>query len=112
MERLELIQRMIDARRFSTYLEIDELGGGVFFPVKCFRKIAVDPQFRFNWKGKLGETIRNPYNLNASFYETRSDEFFAKDAPKVFAKRKLDIALVDGMHEFKYALNDVMNCLS
>jgi hypothetical protein len=112
MERLELIQKLIDSRGYSTYLEIGVLGGGVFFAVKCRRKIAVDPQFKFNWKGRLGETIRNPYNLNSDFHEITSDEFFAKEASGIFSKNKLDIALVDGMHEFRYALNDVNSCLS
>jgi hypothetical protein len=112
MERLDLIQRLIDTRGYSTYLEIGVLGGVVFFAVKCRRKIAVDPEFKLNWKGKLGEAVRNPYNLNSSFHEMKSDDFFEREASRIFLKSKLDIALVDGMHEFRYALNDVLNCLS
>ncbi len=111
MERQQVIQQLIDNRNYKTYLEIGVLGGYVFFGIKCSRKIAVDPEFRFNWRGRLGETIRNPYNINAKFFEATSDAFFEKDASSVFRQRKLEIALIDGMHEFDYVLNDVNNCL-
>jgi hypothetical protein len=83
----------------------------VFFPIRCKRKIAVDPEFRFNWKGRVGETIRNPSNINAKYFETTSDDFFENQSTGVFCKHPLDIALIDGMHEFDYVLNDVNNCL-
>lgn len=106
-----MIQKLIAVRDFKTYLEIGVLGGKVFFDVRCQKKIAVDPNFLFNWKGRLGETVKNLSNVNASFYEVKSNDFFTAHAPSVFASRKLDIALVDGMHEFDYALDDVLNCL-
>lgn len=112
MERHTVIQELIDVNSYKTYLEIGVLGGNVFFGIKCSRKIAVDPEFRFNWKGRLGETLRNPVNLKATYFETTSDEFFEKDAGDLFKKKKLDIALIDGMHEFDYVLNDVNNCLT
>ena len=111
MERLQLIQQLIDKRNYSSYLEIGVLGGNNFFPIKCAKKIAVDPQFKFNWKGRLGETLKNPSNIGALFFETTSDKFFEQNAWSLFKKRKLDIALVDGMHEFDFALRDVLNCL-
>lgn len=111
MERHTVIQKLIDNKNYKTYLEIGVLGGNVFFGVRCSKKIAVDPEFRFNWKGRLGETLRNPSNIKAEFFETTSDEFFEKEADSVFRKKKMDIALIDGMHEFDYVLNDVNNCL-
>jgi hypothetical protein len=74
------------------------------------KKVAVDPHFRFNWKGKAGEILRNHTNLRAQYFEQTSDDFFLNSASKVF-KKKLGICLVDGMHEFRYALNDVLNTL-
>lgn len=111
MDRQQLIQQLIDRRKYKTYLEIGVLGANNFFPIKCGKKIAVDPQFKFNWKGRLGEMLKNTSNINASFFETTSDLFFEQHAPKIFRNRKLDIALVDGMHEFDYALRDVLNSL-
>jgi len=111
MERLQLIQQLIDSRKFKSYLEIGVLGGNNFFPIKCSKKIAVDPDFRFNWRGRLGETLKNSSNIKASFFETTSDIFFEKHAPQLFREAKIDIALIDGMHEFEFALRDVLNCL-
>src|SRR6185436_832014 len=80
MERLEVIQQVIRKRNLKTYLEIGVLGGHVFFKVNCRRKIAVDPHFKFNWRGRLGETIRNPDNMTARDFETTSDAFFERHA--------------------------------
>ena len=111
MDRLEVIQRLIDKRNFSIYLEIGVSTGWVFFKIKCKKKIAVDPEFRFNWKGRLGETFKNIYNVSAVFFKKTSDEFFSQDAHDVLKTGKLDIVLIDGMHEFHHALNDVLNSL-
>jgi len=111
MERLELIQELIERRNFKTYLEIGVLGGYNFFKVKCRNKIAVDPHFRFNWKGKVGEILRNGANLRASYYEMKSDDFFSQHARKLFEKKPIDVALIDGMHELDFVLRDVDNIL-
>jgi len=111
MERSELIQTLIDRKKLRTYLEIGVSGGVVFFQIKCKKKIAVDPFFRFNWKGKLGEISRNITNWRNSYFEIKSDEFFSRLAPSFLRKKKIDICLIDGMHEFRYALNDVINTL-
>lgn len=111
MNRAQLIQNLIENRGYKTYMEIGVLGGNVFFPIKCQRKVAVDPVFQFNWKGKLGQLISNPINLNAQYFQMTSDDFFKKHGEQIFKKRKLDIALVDGMHEFKNALADTINCM-
>lgn len=111
MERKDLIQTLIDKRRFDTYLEIGVLGGYVFFDIRCKNKIAVDPHFKFNWKGRLGQMFRNFTNISARFFEVTSDQFFDKHASSVLKKGSLDIVLIDGMHEFKNVLNDVVNSL-
>ncbi len=111
MDRLELIQTLIDNRRFRSYLEIGVLGGSVFFNVRCARKAAVDPAFKFNWKGRLGESLKHWDNLTAGYFEVTSDEFFEKHATRVFRDQRLDVVLVDGMHEFEFALRDVLHSL-
>jgi hypothetical protein len=43
------------------------------------------------------------------FFTMGSDRFFAEEAPDLFSVRKIDVALVDGLHEFGQALRDVLN---
>ena len=55
--------------------------------------------------------LKNLSNLNARYYEMPSDEFFKQHAAGLFTQQAVDICLVDGMHEYHYALRDVENAL-
>jgi hypothetical protein len=93
------------------YLEIGVFNGGVFFRVKSTFKVAVDPEFAFDASRKIGKTIINPLNLFNHYFQKTSDDFFAKDAPALLGKNKVQLALIDGMHEYSFALRDVENTL-
>jgi len=110
-ERKQLVQDIINKKKFTTYLEIGVFAGGVFFPVKAKRKIAVDPEFTFGKFKRAKKILKNLDNLNARYYEMPSDDFFQEHAAGLFSKQPVDICLVDGMHEFHYALRDVENTL-
>ena len=112
MDRVKLIQSLMKQKGLKNYLELGVFNGHVFFRVKSTFKIAVDPEFKFDALRKIGKTIINPYNLFNKYYSKTSDDFFEQDAPGLFAKNKIDIALVDGMHEYAYALRDVENILN
>lgn len=111
MNRISLIRLLIKKRKLNNYLEIGVFNGKVLFRVKATFKIAVDPAFKFDALRKLGKTFLNPYNLFNRYFRKTSDRFFAEDAPALFAHRKIGIALVDGMHEYQFALRDVENTL-
>ena len=111
MDRIQLIQNLIKLKNFRTYLEIGVLHGDVFFSVDCPKKVAVDPEFRFDRKKRLKEFIKGLIKPKVYFIEKTSDDFFKEDAPQLFKKGELDIVLVDGMHEFNHVLNDVFNSL-
>jgi hypothetical protein len=96
----------------KNYLEIGVFNGHVFFRIESTFKIAVDPEFKFDALRKIGKTIINPYNLFNKYFSKTSDDFFAQDAGHLFAQNKINIALVDGMHEYAYALRDVENILN
>jgi hypothetical protein len=113
ISRLALIQSLITKNHYTNYLEIGVSIGTVFFRIKCNNKIAVDPVFGFNKFKILTRSIRlnNLSNLTSRYFEKTSDDFFRDDASKTI-KGKLDISLVDGMHEYAYALKDIQNTLN
>ena len=109
--RLYFLNRLVKEKKFRSYLEIGVFLGKIFFHISAKKKIAVDPYFRFGLYRKFKRIFRNITNLSARFYEKTSDAFFAEDAPVLYRDTKLDICLVDGMHEYQFALRDVENTL-
>lgn len=112
MDRLKLIQILMNQKGLSNYLEIGVFNGHVLFKIKSKFKIAVDPEFRFDTLRKIGKTFLNPYNLSNKYFSKTSDDFFKEDAPDLFAQKKIQIALIDGMHEYSFVLRDVENTLN
>jgi len=111
MDRLEIIQTLMRKKKLNNYLEIGVFNGHIFFRIKSDFKIAVDPEFRFDGLRKAGKLFLNPYNIYNRYYSKTSDAFFEQDAPGLFARKKLDISLIDGMHEYAFALRDIENAL-
>lgn len=111
MNRIELIQSILDKTNFCNYLEIGTLRGDSFLPVVCKNKIAVDPAFRISFIKRLKWEKRNPSNKQNRYYKMTSDSFFDKVTSKEIEIDRIDIALIDGMHTFAYSLRDVFNCL-
>lgn len=111
MNRVKLIQLLMKQKGLSNYLEIGVFNGHVLFKVKSRFKIAVDPEFRFDSLRKMGKTILNPYNLFNKYFSKTSDDFFKEDAPDLFAQKKIEVTLIDGMHEYAFSLRDVENTL-
>lgn len=109
MDRLKIIQLLMKKKRLKNYLEIGVFNGHIFFRIRSDFKVAVDPEFRFDNTRKLGKLFVNPYNLYNRYYQKASDDFFEKDAPALFATKKIEISLIDGMHEFDFALRDIEN---
>ncbi|HSN09668.1 MAG TPA: class I SAM-dependent methyltransferase [Hanamia sp.] len=112
MDREKVILTLMKQKKLSHYLEIGVFNGHIFFRVKSTFKIAVDPDFQFDTLRKTGKLFLNPYNLFNKYFEKTSDDFFTEDAPGLLSDRKLEIALIDGMHEYAYALRDVENSLN
>lgn len=98
-------------KKLSKYLEIGVFTGHIFFWIKSKFKIAVDPDFKFNQFKKSAKLLLNPFNFFNQYFEKPSDDFFKENAPKIFSDTKLEIALIDGMHEYLFALRDIENTL-
>ena len=94
------INRALSFCRGSTYVEIGVREGDCFRQIAAARKVGVDPS-----------PLPTGYVLASgeSFHQMTSDEFFASDADQALADRSIDVALVDGMHEYVQTLRDVMN---
>lgn len=107
MNRIEVIQKIIDKINAKTYLEIGVEFGSTFSKVKAERKIAVDPEIKISWKEKLADMLKFQ---KVKYFEMASDEFFNKYSD-LFIKRKIGVALVDGLHTYQQSLKDIENCL-
>ena len=111
MNRIELIQKIIKTKNSPQYVEIGVYRGTSFLPIKCINKIAVDPEIKINWKGKIANVIKNYYNYNNKYFELTSDHFFETKATRLFKNKKVDVFLIDGLHTFEASLTDVLNSL-
>jgi Methyltransferase domain len=81
-----------------TYLEIGVARGHSLALSRC-RSIGIDPGFR------VDQQLVGP----ASLIRTTSDEYFAalqQASARPFARLPVDLAFIDGMHHFEYALRD------
>ncbi len=111
MDRSEVIQYLVDKKKYKRYVEIGVFNGEVFFKTKARYKYAVDPAFRFVKETKYKMMLKNLSNINSKYFTKTSDNFFREDAPRLFTKEKIDICFIDGMHEYDFVKNDVLNTL-
>lgn len=94
------INRALGALDGHTYVEIGVRSGTCFRQIAAPRKIGIDPApMDLSHKIASGE----------SFFQMTSDDFFANHAEQMFCSQRVDVALVDGLHEFSQALQDVLH---
>jgi hypothetical protein len=111
MDRLDILQEIVNRQKARTYLEIGVKKGKVFLNIKARKKIAVDTHFKIDMKRKIKSYFKNITNIFNEYYEMTSDDFFEQH-PDLFAKSNgLDVAFIDGLHTYKQSLRDVQNCL-
>jgi len=108
MKRTEVIQKIIDAIKAKTYLEIGVFRGTNFFPIKARQKIGVDPYFSFTNRRMIKWYMKNIYNILARYYEMDSDTFFTQGR----IERGADVVFIDGLHTYAQSFKDVKNSLN
>jgi predicted O-methyltransferase YrrM len=99
MQRHEFLRRLHRRTKPKTYLEIG-VNSGASLRLSRARTIAIDPQFK----------IIHPLRCNLVMAKATSDDYFAKpDAFGHFRGQPTDLAFIDGMHLFEFALRDFIN---
>jgi len=99
MKRADLLNAIAARIGAKSYLEIGVLKGVTFFDVAIPRKVAVDPQFKFD-RAKLSTP-------GCTFHQLPSDEYFHNHA----RSESFDLIYLDGLHTFEQTLRDLNNAL-
>ena len=84
--RIQIIQKIIDTRKFNSYLEIGCYNDDCFSKINASKKVGVDPF--------LGGNVR-----------MTSDDFFNIN------KEKFDCIFIDGLHIYEQVKKDIINSL-
>ena len=100
-EYVALLPRIHQQLRPRTYVEIGiETGMSVRFALPQTRVLGIDPDPR----------ISEPLPANVRVYAETSDAFFARvDVRAELGGLPVDLAFIDGMHHFEFALRDFMH---
>ena len=107
MNRITVIQKIIDKKKAKNYLEIGVQRGRCFLKIKAKNKIAVDPCFQINTTKKIRHLCKNISNRNNVYHEMTSDDFFEM-AEDRYDKKYFDVIFIDGLHTYGQTKKDVI----
>lgn len=98
---LELLSMIHSHLHPRTYVEIGVSTGLSIALVQPYtRAIGIDPEPK----------VTAPLGPNISIHRTTSDDYFAThDVPADLGHQPIDLAFIDGMHQFEFALRDFIN---
>ena len=83
----------------EVYVEIGVETGRSLMLAKAPLSIGIDPEPKINVE--LSENIQ--------VFKMTSDDFFKNEAKKTLNGKKIDLAFIDGLHWFEFALRDFIN---
>ena len=98
---LQVIARILDALKPRTYVEIGvEHGNSLRLVQAPTLAIGIDPEPK----------LAGPLAANQKVFAETSDAFFASRDPRTeLGGLPIDLAFIDGMHQFEFALRDFAN---
>lgn len=102
--RHNVLRRLTNLYEEARYLEIGVCEGATFNLVPAARKVAVDPEFRFDH-----ERAARSGGPGVEYHQVTSDEYFAS---RVDPGEQFDVIYLDGLHVFEQTLRDLMNALA
>jgi hypothetical protein len=101
MQYLDFLEQVHDRLRPESYLEIG-VRNGHSLARSTVPSVGIAPAYEIDPALSLGEQV--------TLARQTSDDFFALDAPLTSLPRQhIDLAFIDGMHLYEYALRDFMN---
>jgi SAM-dependent methyltransferase len=103
MRRSEVIQRLLDLYEAPDYLEIGVCEGTTFHAVRAARRVAVDPDFRFD----IQAAAADPANAGAAYHPITSDAWFTGPG----RGECFDLIFLDGLHLFDQTLRDLIHAI-
>ncbi|MGZ4593963.1 MAG: class I SAM-dependent methyltransferase [Actinomycetes bacterium] len=99
MRYLDFLRGLHDGLQPSTYLEIGIRNGGSLALSRC-RSVGIDPAYN----------LTAEIDCDLALFRTISDEYFSRPEPMApFGGRPIELAFIDGLHLFEFALRDFMH---
>lgn len=111
MNRLDVLNLIINKIKARNYLEIGVEKGKVFLKVNAKKKLCVDPVIKIPFKKKFLSCLKDYHNLFNEYHEITSDKFFKSNHSRLEALSGIDVIFVDGLHAYEQSYKDVMNSL-
>lgn len=101
--RKDIIQNTLKKLNAKTYLEIGVSNGENFLQIEAPFIIGVDPI-------SPNQQIKSSLSDTRLYFQQMSDDFFHNNQ-ELLAERRIDLAFIDGAHNYQQSLRDLNNCL-